>query len=144
MKMLHTNILFKIGNIEWMARQHLTRHLGWQSSEWRLLAILSEMKHISKQTLNQSRIGEVLTLSPSACTRLIDRMIEKGYVIRERGKNRRTYFVALTDSGKNVWRKLSKKIEKELDNIVKTLSKKQLDEAAKILDILHNNILKLK
>ena len=144
MKMLHTNILFKIGNTEWMLRQHLTRHLGWQSSEWRLLAVLSEMKHIAKQTLNQSKIGDVLSLSPSACTRLIDRMIEKGYVIRERGKNRRTYFVVLTDSGKKVWRKLSKEIEKELNNIVKTISKKQFNETAKVLDILRDNILKLK
>ncbi len=144
MKMLHTNVLFKIGNTEWMLRQHLTKHLGWQSSEWRLLAVLYEKKHIAKQTLNQSQIGDVLSLSPSACTRLIDRMIEKGYVIRKRGQNRRTYFVVLADSGKKVWRKLSKEIEKELNNIVKTLSKTQLDETAKILDILHNNILKLK
>ena len=138
--MLHSTILFKIGNIEWLARRRITKHIARPNSEWRLLAVLGEMKHISKRGLNQSEIGDILSLSPSACTRLIDRMVGKKYVRRESGSSRRSNFVSLTASGRKLWHRLSRRIEHEIGVMLDGISAERVAETMDVLDGIRDNL----
>ena len=72
----------------------------------------------SQRSLNNSEIAEKMNLSPSRITRIMDGLVEKGYMIREINKiDRRNMILSLSKKGRNLTDKLNRaflEIHKEI------------------------------
>ena len=57
----------------------------------------------SQESLNNKDVAEIMSLSPSRITRIMDGLVKKGYMIREIDKDdRRNMKIALSKRGKNL------------------------------------------
>lgn len=82
-------------DVELSAR--LQEHAGMSSAEFQLLWYLA---NAVDRRLTMSEAAARLTMSPSGMTRLVDRLVRRGWVTRETdAANRRVALLALTDAG---------------------------------------------
>ena len=83
----------------WLAEQH-----GLFQAEFKCLRQFG-----SKESLNNTQISKRMNLSPSRLTRIIDGLVQKGYMQREIDPNdRRNMIVTLSRRGKIFTNKLNK------------------------------------
>lgn len=65
------------------------------------------IKRIDEQpSINQKTLSNDIQKDPASVTRILDNLVKKGYVIREMGKDRRTFNLNLTASGKSIVKKV--------------------------------------
>jgi len=99
-------------------------------SQYRALVVLCAR---GPQTM--SALAEHLDCSPSAATRLCDRLVRKDLVDRSRpGANRREVVVGVTSAGAALVRAVTRHRRREIARIV---AKMQPDAPARMLDALH-------
>jgi len=97
-----------------LAKQH-----NLLEAEFKCLRLMS-----SEENPNNKEIAEKMNLSPSRITRIMDGLIEKGYMVREiNNADRRNMVLSLSRRGKNLTNKLNsafieihKEILNEIDN----------------------------
>jgi DNA-binding MarR family transcriptional regulator len=83
----------------WLAKEH-----GLFQSEFKCLRLFG-----SDENLNNKEISKRMNLSPSRLTRIIDRLVQKGYMKREIDQTDRRYMrVCLSRKGKILSHKLDK------------------------------------
>jgi DNA-binding MarR family transcriptional regulator len=83
----------------WLAEEH-----GLFQAEFKCLRLFG-----SNETLNNKEMAKRMNLSPSRLTRIIDRLVQKGYMHREIDQNdRRNMSVFLSRRGKILTNKLNK------------------------------------
>ena len=88
---------------------------------------------------NLSTIQERMIDKSSNTTRLIDKLIQKGFVKRQIcKKNRRKIEVFITDQGLTLLKKLDPITEKVNQNIMEKLSTNEQEKLNKLLDKLRN------
>lgn len=97
--------------------------------QWRALVLLD-----TRGQLNMHSLAQVLGVDPSTCTRLCDRLVDKGLI--ERGwasGNRREVCPTLTRTGSALVREASEKRAEEIGKILVMLSPTQQRRLAQAL-----------
>ena len=78
----------------------MEEHCGCTLSEH---AALYRLKVAEDRRLTMAELSELLSISPSGVTRLVDRLVRRGWVAREQPPdNRRTVWAVLTEEGLRV------------------------------------------
>ena len=81
-----------------MFERHIGKPLGLTKVEYSLLMLI-----VSNGPLSPKRLARALALTPPKMTMLLDRMQERGLLLRERSEvDRRSQNVRLTDEGKRI------------------------------------------
>jgi DNA-binding MarR family transcriptional regulator len=100
----------------WLAEQH-----GLFQAEFKCLRQFG-----SNESLNNTQISKRMNLSPSRLTRIIDGLVQKGYMQREIDANdRRNMIVTLSRRGKIFTNKLNKAFIEVHDEILKDIDTTQ-------------------
>jgi DNA-binding MarR family transcriptional regulator len=94
-----------------------------------------------KGNKTMGEIAENLGVTVSTPTTTINRLIEKGYVCRDIGKeDRRKVLVSLTDEGKKLYKQMLNMRIKNLEIIFETLSDIELDMFRKLMKKLNSTL----
>ena len=105
---------------------------GVSLQQFNVLRILRGQKGVPA---NLSTLNERMVTKMSNTTRLVDKLITKGYVHRTVCEaNRRKVEITLTDEGKSALTKMDVAVADAEKNIVKNLTKKELEELNHLLD----------
>lgn len=92
------------------------------------------------QPINLQDVQERMVYKMSNTTRLVDKLILKGYVKRNQCKeNRRKIEIYITSNGLNILKKLDTKIDKTEQHITSNLSEIELEQLNKLLIKLKQN-----
>ncbi len=84
---------------------------------------------------NLGTINERMVTKMSNTTRLVDKLISKGYAERETCEtNRRKIEIYITDTGKNALKKIDVAVAKAEKKLVENFSKKELETLNLLLD----------
>lgn len=84
---------------------------------------------------NLSTLNERMVTKMSNTTRLVDKLIAKGYVDRIIcPSNRRKVEINITDSGKKILKKMDAAMNKAENEILQNISKKELQQLNRIFD----------
>jgi DNA-binding MarR family transcriptional regulator len=103
-------------------------------------AALSALLHfLDGPTIDQLR--QVLGLTPSGTVRLVDRLVESGYVVRGSGSDGRSTALALTDEGRLAAETVSRA---RADLLVDLLSRLAPDEQAQLDQIAQKLLVSMK
>ena len=90
--------------------------------------------------INLQDIQERMVNKMSNTTRLVDKLIKKGFVKRNQCKsNRRKIEIYITSDGMNILKELDSVIDKTEENITSSLSKTELEQLNKLLLKLKQN-----
>ena len=126
-------VAFAAARIAALMRARISRCTALPASDWRLLGLLAEAVRLGVRLQTQAELGAALSLSPSAFTRLIDRMVRKGYVRRQPGASRRTRIVVLSPRGAAQWRRLRRRIQSEFADMFSSISARDMRVADRVL-----------
>ena len=103
------------------------------------LLVLDLLREKSAATM--SEISKVLHLSMSSATGIIDKMIDTGYVSRERSdKDRRIVNVVLAKKGVNSADKMNDERKELMNDLYAVLTDKERDEYLRLLRKVYDNI----
>ena len=84
---------------------------------------------------NLSTLNERMVTKMSNTTRLVDKLLAKGYVSRSIcASNRRKVEISITELGLDILSKMSKVVAEAENNIVKNLNKQELEQLNNLLD----------
>lgn len=102
-----------------------------------LLMILSR----SKQALTQQMLGEQLHIDKTSMVRIIDSLVDKGYVIRQQSEgDRRCHHILLTQDGHTILPQIERAV-KELNNqVMNGLSEEEQQQFHKALCTITKNL----
>ncbi len=99
------------------------------TAQYNVLVILNS----SEGKVNQSGLGNQLVVSRSDVTGIIDRLEKLGYVKREdSGEDRRVKFIALTEKGRNLIKKVEDSYFETLKHAVRFLNDKSKNNLLEI------------
>lgn len=100
--------------------------------QFNVLRILRGQK---RKPANLSTINERMVTKMSNTTRLVDKLILKGYVDREVcAENRRKVEITITDKGMEILSELDKVMEKTENELLQDFSDKELETLNQLLD----------
>jgi DNA-binding MarR family transcriptional regulator len=126
-------VTFAIFRITRLLRTRTGQHTALPASDWRLLALLFESARMGIRLQTQAELGAELSLSPSAFTRLVDRMIRKGFVRRLPGVSRRANAIEVTPRGSAEWRSMRRHVDVELAGMFAGLSARDVRTLDRVL-----------
>ena len=100
---------------------------------------LYELSSSVQRTLRMADLAERLGMSPSALTRLIDRLEERGWVRRETPPgNRRAFHVILTTDGRRAYVRNNRLFTQAVEDLIaERLSDEQMRDLVRLLDRLN-------
>jgi DNA-binding MarR family transcriptional regulator len=105
--------------------------LKLSSSEYKTLFLFDEQK------ISCSKLASKLNLSPSRCTRVVDKLIAHGFSTRQTATaDRRQFHLTLTKKGKNYRNKILQHRSYCANKLTKALDKKQLSSIEKSLNLI--------
>jgi len=105
---------------------------GVSLQQFNVLRILRGQKD---QPANLSTLNERMVTKMSNTTRLVDKLLAKGYVDRETcPSNRRKVEITITDEGKNALQAMDKAITQTEKQLVGSLGKKEMESLNILLD----------
>ena len=94
-----------------------------------------------KHAATMGEISAVLHISMSSATGIIDKMIEQGYVLRERSdEDRRVVNVILADKGVRSAKKVNLERVEMLNNLYAVLDDKEHEEYLRLFTKVYDNI----
>ena len=106
--------------------------VGLSSSEFAGLTALEESERVAG-----AELAARIRLSPSRCSRVIDRMVEHGYLYRETcADDRRAIRSSLTPKGAKLKRRLADEMRSCEDRIIARLTPDQIRSAVQTLNLL--------
>jgi DNA-binding MarR family transcriptional regulator len=85
--------------------------------QWTLLRVL-----YSSNGLSLVEIAQIIGVDKSSISRMIERLVQRGFVLRNDGKDRRSVNVSLTNGGKSLVLKLTKLADENEATFFKSLS----------------------
>jgi MarR family transcriptional regulator for hemolysin len=107
-------------------------------SQWSLIAVVAR-----RPGATQRMIAEVLEMSEASAGRLIDRLCADGLLERrERDDDRRARAVFLTEAAKPILEKSAEIAAENTKRIFKGLDHAELEELAKLLGVIYDNVAK--
>ena len=105
---------------------------GVSLQQFNVLRILRGQKD---QPANLSTLNERMITKMSNTTRLVDKLLAKGYVDRETcPSNRRKVEITITEEGKNALQAMDKAITQTEEHLVERLGKKEMESLNILLD----------
>lgn len=129
------NIMYTARYVEEIAARLFKEH-DLSPQQFNVLRILRGQKG---KPANLSTIQERMIDKSSNTTRLIDKLIEKGWVKRQQcAKNRRKIEVFITEEGLEKLSHLDPVVEKSNQNIVESLSTVEIEKLNTLLDKLRH------
>ena len=94
---------------------------------------------LSRGKCMMSELSQSLGVALSAVTSLVDKLIEKKYVHRERDLNdRRVVWISLTDLGREITRTLNLRKRRQLEKALKKLAVHEREKLVSLLEKLTN------
>ncbi len=118
----------------WRLRNVIDAHLepmGLSSGQWRPLLLLSE----AQGPMTQVQIARALGLESPTVVRLLDRLTEKGWILRRNCPgDRRAYHVELTESARRVSADIEKVLNRLRATVLADFSKSELELAVNLME----------
>ncbi|MGB5849157.1 MAG: MarR family transcriptional regulator [Ignavibacteriaceae bacterium] len=112
----------------WLAKQH-----GLFQAEFKCLRLLG-----TDESLNNTQISKRMNLSPSRLTRIIDGLVQKGYMLREIDQDdRRNMIVNLSRRGKILTNKLNRAFIDVHNEILQDINVSQHEPLIIAMEHLH-------
>lgn len=102
---------------------------GMTLQQLRVLFLINEGK-------GQTEMAEILQITTAAISKMMNLLVEKKYVIRQQGADRRCVKVKLTVSGKKVLDSVSGNIEAKIKTQLVHLTKKEITHLEEGLSVL--------
>lgn len=131
------NIMYTARVVEEVST-HLFKEHELSQQQFNVLRILRGQKG---KPANLSTIQERMIDKSSNTTRLIDKLIQKGYVKRQVcAKNRRKIEVFITEDGLELLKQLDPLVEQSNQSIVENLSTVEIEKLNTLLDKLRSKI----
>jgi len=94
-----------------------------------------------KDGINQEKISQIIKVDKATITRAITRLIDEGYVIRERDENdRRAYKVFLTKKGKGIKRNIMAIAQRWDDIILANMDMDQHEAVKTTFCTMYDNV----
>jgi DNA-binding MarR family transcriptional regulator len=98
----------------------------------------------STEPLTQSQLGDIILQDKSAMVRIVDYLVERGYVKRiQNPSDRREYFIALTSKARAIVPEINEAFENLDQSALNFLSEKQLSCLHECLDTISKNLAEL-
>lgn len=91
---------------------------------------------LTAQGHSQTEMSEILQVSMAAISKMADMVIKKQLVMKVQGEDKRIATLKLTPTGKKITTKMTGKLEGQIDQKLKTLTKKELTQLSDGLAIL--------
>ena len=100
--------------------------------------VLTRLYRAPMRRAGMQELGEMLAMSPSGISRLVDRMERAGYIVRERSvEDRRVTYAVLTDAGEQALRYTGDVYRAGYEELfLKHLSPQQLESLVGLLDAI--------
>ena len=121
----------------WRLRNVIDAHLeplGLSSGQWRPLLLLND----APGPMTQVQIARALGLESPTVVRLIDRLTEKGWILRRNCPgDRRAYHVELTDAARRLCADIEKILMRLRAAVLADLSKAELEQAVTFMERIH-------
>jgi DNA-binding MarR family transcriptional regulator len=106
---------------------------GISGTQYNVLRIL---RGAGKEGLPCGAIGERMVTRDPDITRLLDRLDKMGFVARARGqRDRRVVTTTITEAGMKLLKQLDKPVQETGTELVKNLSKAQMQQLVELLDL---------
>ncbi|WP_457328558.1 MarR family winged helix-turn-helix transcriptional regulator [Rhizobacter sp. P5_C2] len=113
-------------------KRSFVRHLGplqLKAVEFSILVLVA-----ANERVNQKRLGQALDVSAPNMAVTLDRMVERGWVLRERcSDDRRSQRIALTPAGRRLTARAEKIAETMEDDAMQVLSPRERATLIKLL-----------
>ncbi|WP_415966981.1 MarR family winged helix-turn-helix transcriptional regulator [Faecalitalea cylindroides] len=107
------------------------------------LDILRFLKYVKKDRVNQKDIEEFFHISNPTVTGLLNRMEQKGYVVRIHSPDdKRIRYIQITDKVEDIDKKIKKHIDYSEGVIAKDLSQEERNLLFKLLAKVKDNLIK--
>jgi DNA-binding MarR family transcriptional regulator len=104
--------------------------------QWVLLKIIHE-----HEGLSQKELADLSVRDAASITRTLDILEKKEWVVRQAIEgNRRQHSIHMTKEGKNFVRRVMPLVIEHRENSVKGLSKKEIAELKRMLQVMRNNM----
>lgn len=104
---------------------------------------LQELSNVDK--LTQQQLSEILRIDKSTTSRLVEKLILKGFASRDINiENRRQCYISLTSQGRNISNEISKKRNDKYEGVLQNIENKEQEQVLKALNTLSKSLLKFK
>lgn len=111
--------------------------MGLSSGQWRPLLLLND----ATEPMTQVQIARALSLESPTVARLLDRLVERGWVVRRNcPRDRRAHRVELTPAARAVCADIEKVLEQLRASVLVDFSRDDLVQAMALLDRLHDRL----
>jgi DNA-binding MarR family transcriptional regulator len=108
--------------------------LGITQAQFRIL--LAVWEHGGTKGVAPSVLADYLLIERGTISILTNRMVEKGWLARQPGENRRTYDLTLTSTGKQMLEKLIPRAVELADHTLSGISLAQLQQMRESLELI--------
>lgn len=113
------------------------RPLGLKVADWRILSCLDSIR-----SLTVSDLAELTVVERSVASRLVDRMIERGFLRKEASAADRRYSeITLTEEGTRKLRQCDAVVDDLRAQLFAGMSEKDQDHLLRLLKLLRKNVL---
>lgn len=134
---LHRQFLTLLPRNYWLLRSVVDQHLepmGLSSSQWRPLLLLND----ASEPLTQVQLARALGLEAPTVVRLLDRLVEKGWVTRRNcPHDRRAYRVELTPSARALCARIESVLTELRREALGGVSAAELGQAVRVMERLN-------
>ncbi len=90
-----------------------------------------------KRDLSMTEISELTGFSNTLITFTVDNLEKKGCVFRQKGGDRRTYYIKVTDKGFTTYKKLENTVAEVLKKIFERIEPEDLEKLKKLMSELN-------
>lgn len=128
-------------NVAWQVKEALRREFVGQGFDLTSDQFAVLMRLWEEDGLTQSELSEKTCKNKSNLTRILDSMEKKGFVIRQKNpKDRRSFCIELTDSGRNLEEKLIPIAVKTHESLFGNFSEAEESQLRRILEKIEYNL----
>lgn len=94
------------------------------------------IEYIGIEQKTMSEIAEVFDLTPGSLTTVVDNMVDKNYLKRERNDeiDRRKVFISLDEKGKKIYKKMIRTHKIAVISMLEDVSEKEAEKVLKIME----------
>lgn len=139
-KDLQRRLLSLLPRTYWRLRNVVDAQLepmGLSSGQWRPLLLLND----APEPMTQVQIARALSLESPTVARLVDRLVEKGWVVRrDCPLDRRAHRVELTPAARALCADIEKVLERLRASVLVDFDRGDLERAMTLLDSLHDRL----
>ena len=133
--LLDFNLVKVVNKLRYQIGSQL-RHLDITSEQWGVLARLWE-----QDGFNQKELAEKLLKDQANTTRILDKLVNKGWVQRvDSPDDRRVYLIYLTEKGKRIFEENYPLVSQVKEKLEKGLTDREIESLKAILKRILQNI----